>query len=167
MIRFRHAPKHIGILIFFLALAIPFGIWGGRHLHLLTPILDKKAKFAVLAAAIVLTVKYCANATRGREFKLHEQGYDTCLMAAGAALPGAAAAWVKGATDLSEWLFFALASTLAIFVASALVTCVEDSPVGPNNETTLQRFFWASLSFILGVVAFMFYVIFVVIKASQ
>jgi hypothetical protein len=111
--------------------------------------------------------KYSMSAIRGKEFKPHEQGHDACFMAAGAAVPGAVAAYLKNDPHLGEWAIFAIGAFVSILISASIAQAAEESPTKAHGAPGAEKIAWTLGNFLLGTVAFLFYVLMIVVKAES
>jgi hypothetical protein len=148
-------------------LAICFGMWGYRLVGPYMPHLNKMGWAAVGGALVVVATKFCMNILVSKNYKAHEQGYDNCVMVAGAAIPAAAAAILSKSPRLNAWLFYAGLAFFSIIVSAALIRLAEESPIGASGEPGGQKLFWTGLSLVLALIALPFYVLLIVLKAQQ
>src|SRR5258708_96774 len=160
-----HAKRWIWTLIGCGLLAIAYGVWGAK-LFAYAPEVHKNGWAAISGALIFLITKFCASASNKKEYKLHEQGYEASIIAAGAAIPGATVAYVKD-QDALQWVTYAALAFFTIIVSSALSRAAEESPWNSDGLPSLERMFWTVVNFTGGVVAFLVYVFLVVQKAQQ
>jgi hypothetical protein len=160
-----HAKRWIWTLISCALLAIAYGVWGAKLLAYI-PEVHKKGWAAIAGALIFLATKFCASASNKKEYKPHEQGYEASIIAAGAAIPGATVAYVKN-QDALQWVTYAALAFFTIIVSSAISRAADESSYDSDGSPSGGRISWTLANFVLGVVAFVFYVFLVVQKAQQ
>ncbi|MEX2261264.1 MAG: hypothetical protein WD696_04900 [Bryobacteraceae bacterium] len=151
----------------YVALAIAAGLWGFRNLNPYVPQFSPKGWAAIAAAVAVLTAKFSMSAIRGKDFKPHEQGHDACFMAAGAAVPGAVAAYLKNDAHLGEWGLFAVGAFVSILISASIAQAADESPTTEKGAPGPAKIAWTLANFVLGTVAFLFYVLMIVVKAES
>ena len=161
-----HAARWIGTWFGCAGLAILYGYLGTQVLGPVAPTIDTRGRWAIGGAILVLLVKYGMSATRGSEYKPHEQGYDFCLMASGAAVPGFAGMLVSHAKNLETWALAAVGALLSLILSSAFAKAAEDA-AGKHGWGTWQPNLWTIANILgVGIPSFLGYIFLVVIKAQ-
>jgi hypothetical protein len=131
----------------------------------MAPTLTAPGKYAMVAAVMALSVKLSLNGLRRKEFKLHEQGHDMCLMTVGVSIPGAAAAAVKQSHEMSIWIWFAIAAFVSMIVSALIAEAAEESST-PDKRLGIAKALWTLANLVLGAGSFLFYMLLTVVKAQ-
>jgi hypothetical protein len=162
-----HASKWILTWLGCVILAIIYVYFGARILGPTVPVVDSRGLWAIGGAVLVLLVKYGMSASRGAQYKRHEQGYDFCLMASGAAVPGFAGTLVSNSNDWKIWAGAAVGALVALILSSAFSKAAEDAANKKGWDAWEPNLWTIANTLGLGVPSFLGYMFLVVIKAQR
>jgi hypothetical protein len=161
-----HASRWICTWCGCVILAAIYVYLGATVLGPTVPAIDARGLWAIGGAILVLLVKYGMSASRGAEYKPHEQGYDFCLMASGAAVPGFAGMLVSHSKNLEIWAVAAVGALIALVLSSAFAKAAEDA-ASKKGWGTWQPNLWTIVNILgVGIPSFLGYIFLVVVKAQ-
>lgn len=127
--------------------------------HLPPNALGIRGDAAVGVALLIVVGKILLKGLKNKDFKLHEQGEENCLLAVGAAVPTAVDYVLQQKAGQGEWLAFAGGALLALFFA---IYASSTADAAPKNSK--ERSAWSTASVVLGSSSFLLYMFLVVLK---
>jgi|ERR1700730_571401 len=160
MTRKPHAGRWL-LAIVVILLITAGGVWAYVSYGLTLPKFDFRQGAAITITTVIVAGKMTLKGILGKEFKLHEQGPETTLMALAVALPTTAEYFIVRSPHAWKWSGFSVAAIIITFFAVLCSQAAEESAAGSKTNAG-----WSVASMCLGAGSFMFYMFMVVLKTG-